>query len=92
MGQKVNGISVSGPPKIGERPYPKWFHPVEITPKIVENPWFQGQNSSNTAKIIVTSPNLSQLIPQNTFKYAKNTDLQVLMSSLDRGTRISEAQ
>ena len=90
MSQKVNGISVSEPPKIGERP--KWFHPVEITPKIVENPWFQGQNSSNTAKIIVTSPNLSQLIPQNTFKYAKNTDLQVLMSSLDRGTRISEAQ
>jgi len=30
MGQKVNGISVSEPPKIGERPYPRPFHPVEI--------------------------------------------------------------
>ena len=26
--RKVNGISVSGPPKIGERPYPRQFHPV----------------------------------------------------------------
>jgi len=34
MGQKVNGISVSGPPKIGERPYPRPFHPVEIRGKI----------------------------------------------------------
>ena len=30
MAQKVNGISVSDTPKIGERPYPSPFHPVEI--------------------------------------------------------------
>jgi len=36
--QKVNGISVSEPPKIGERPYPSPFHPVELWPKIVEIP------------------------------------------------------
>jgi len=29
--QKVNGISVSDTPKIGERPYPRQFHPVETT-------------------------------------------------------------
>ena len=27
----LNGISVSRPPKIGERPYPRQFHPVEFT-------------------------------------------------------------
>jgi len=32
--QKVNGISVSETPKIGERPYPRQFHPVEIRGKI----------------------------------------------------------
>ena len=32
LGQILNGISVSGPPKIGERPYPRQFHPVEMTP------------------------------------------------------------
>ena len=37
MGQKVNGISVSGPPKIGERPYPSPFHPVENGGKIEGN-------------------------------------------------------
>ena len=26
----LNGISVSRPPKIGERPYPRQFHPVEF--------------------------------------------------------------
>jgi len=36
MGQKVNGISVSDTPKIGERPYPSRFHPVEITPKTAQ--------------------------------------------------------
>ena len=35
--QKVNGISVSETPKIGERPYPQPFHPVEITPKFSQN-------------------------------------------------------
>jgi len=35
-GLKVNGISVSETPKIGERPYPRQFHPVEICPKSVE--------------------------------------------------------
>ena len=30
--QNLNGISVSRPPKIGERPYPMQFHPVEFTP------------------------------------------------------------
>ena len=34
--QKVNGISVSDTPKIGERPYPNQFHPVEISPKTGE--------------------------------------------------------
>ena len=27
-GPNLNGVSVSGPPKIGERPYPRQFHPV----------------------------------------------------------------
>ena len=30
--QNLNGISVSGPPFFGERPYPRQFHPVEMTP------------------------------------------------------------
>jgi len=34
--QKVNGISVSKTPKIGERPYPRPFHPVEIRGKITK--------------------------------------------------------
>jgi len=33
-GQNLNGISVSETPKIGERPYPSPFHPVEIRGKI----------------------------------------------------------
>ena len=40
----MNGISVSGPPKIGERPYPKWFHPVEIPPKFVKIQWKWAKN------------------------------------------------
>ena len=32
LGPKVNGISVSGPPIFGERPYPRQFHPVEFPP------------------------------------------------------------
>ena len=36
MGQKVNGISVSETPKIGERPYPSPFHPVEIPSKFTK--------------------------------------------------------
>ena len=30
--QNLNGISVSGPPFFGERPYPRQFHPVGFTP------------------------------------------------------------
>jgi len=37
MAQKVNGISVSDTPKIGERPYPSPFHPVENGGKIEGN-------------------------------------------------------
>ena len=36
-GQILNGISVSGPPFFGERPYPRQFHPVE-------NPQFLTRN------------------------------------------------
>ena len=56
--QKVNGISVSGPPKIGERPYPRQFHPVEngaksreirrLKPKPAINYRQGGQNSSKS--------------------------------------------
>ena len=33
----MNGVSVSKSAKIGERPYPSPFHPVEIRGKIREN-------------------------------------------------------
>ena len=34
--QILNGISVSGPPIFGERPYPSQFHPVESDPFFVD--------------------------------------------------------
>ena len=37
LGQILNGISVSGPPKIGERPYPRQFHPVEFSLFLTRN-------------------------------------------------------
>ena len=36
----LNGISVSDTPKIGERPYPRPFHPVEMTPIFAQNSQF----------------------------------------------------
>ena len=79
MGQKVNGISVSETPKIGERPYPSPFHPVEITPKISQ---FQGKSQGNH--------NYHSQLPRqhNTTRhfYHKNPIHQSTPISLDRGT------
>ena len=65
--QKVNGISVSGPPKIGERPYPRPFHPVEFPHFLPRNRRFSTQNShtirQQPIKIIYLTPVLNPHSP-----------------------------
>ena len=72
IGENLNGISVSETPKIGERPYPRPFHPVEITP--------------NLAKIAQIPHKIHKFTAQITPKLSKNPIHQVLKLSLDRGT------
>ena len=58
LGPNLNGISVSGPPIFGERPYPRQFHPVEFTPIFVifepQNPRVESQSLPQT-KYPITS-------------------------------------
>ena len=60
LGQKVNGISVSGPPKIGERPYPRQFHPVGFTP-VFE--YFSSKPVSGFTSNTIQVTNLTSIIP-----------------------------
>ena len=57
LGIILNGISVSGPPFFGERPYPRQFHPVEMTPFFAI---FRPQNSC-AEPTITLKPNISPL-------------------------------
>jgi len=50
LGQNLNGISVSGPPFFGERPYPRQFHPVEMTPIFTDFPPTNLCNQTSSAK------------------------------------------
>ena len=77
--QKVNGISVSEPPKIGERPYPSPFHPVELWPKIVEIP-------PKSAHIVLFKSKVPQINAKLTPKVMENSIHQVLVVSLEIGT------
>ena len=56
----MNGISVSGPPKIGERPYPRQFHPVEFTP-VFE--YFSSKPVSGFTSNTIQATNLTSIIP-----------------------------
>ena len=76
MGRKVNGISVSDTPKIGERPYPSPFHPVEITPKTGKNP---SSEATNHASKPLTPSLKAKIITTLGHKYHENTDPQVLV-------------
>ena len=66
--QKVNGISVSGPPKIGERPYPSPFHPVEIRGKSGQNSQNQGHKAHNSRYNPPQTHNRRNKSPQNPSK------------------------
>ena len=65
--QKVNGISVSGPPFFGERPYPRPFHPVEFPHFLPRNCRFSTQDShairQQPTKIIYSIPVLNPHSP-----------------------------
>jgi len=87
IAQKVNGISVSEPPKIGERPYPSPFHPVENPPKSGKFHVSTSLKASHTSTHNVSPTDKSNYLAKLTHKTPKNTDHQVLALSLDRGTR-----
>jgi len=84
MGQKVNGISVSETPKIGERPYPQPFHPVEITPKFTQNQQNNAPRSQFMSYLRVTNPQIcAQIVGKSSSPGLRN-------SSLEIGTRTLE--
>jgi len=89
MGRKVNGISVSDTPKIGERPYPSPFHPVEITPKT-------GQIYGNPREITAYTPHKPNFVTLNHQITPKSEGKfrwpGLRNSSLEIGTRTLEAQ
>ena len=87
-GLKVNGISVSGPPFFGERPYPRQFHPVENDPLFAifhPNRHLSAHNTHQitTQRSIIRPPHLpyNAIIPYiqatfNKYKYMSYVTIQ----------------
>jgi len=57
----LNGVSVSKSAKIGERPYPSPFHPVEIPSKSCKFRGSRGQITTKIPKPAPLTPNTRQL-------------------------------
>ena len=67
-GPNLNGVSVSGPPKIGERPYPRQFHPVGF-------PGFSAIFHPSQSPTQYTLPPTSQIKHQSPVMWSKHANI-----------------
>ena len=73
----MNGIPVSRPPKIGERPYPCPFHPVENGGKIEGKPPKSTHTATSQAQSVADQCQINLQMPKNPNHQVFRTHLQI---------------